>query len=233
MNDNLSLEVLERLKTETQLNYNIKLFDCVDSTNFEAIRQFKLNNALSDKTVFISDMQTNAVGQLDHKWYSPEGSIFMTIFLKPLVGFENLSKLTLLTGFSLCKTINNITALDVKIKRPNDIIIKDDSCDPKALQSNFRNDYFGYKKLAGILSKSSLDGEKLNYVIVGIGLNVNVKNFPQSLSHIATSVLNESGKFFDRNKFIIKILSDFDDNYELFLKDQNVFLEQYEDLVKK
>lgn len=233
MKDKLSLDILEKLKTEAYLKYDIKFFDCVDSTNFEAIRQFKLNNALSDKTVFISDMQTNAVGQLDHKWYSPAGSIFMTIFLRPHVNFENLSKLTLLTGFSLCKTINKITALDVKIKRPNDIIIKDNSCDQKILQSNFTDDYFGYKKLAGILAKSSLDGEKLNYVIIGIGLNVNVKSFPQSLSHRATSVLNESGKFFDRNEFIIKILSDFDDNYELFLKDQNIFLEQYEDLVKK
>lgn len=215
--DLLKINLMQRREG---LEYRVRLFEKIDSTNLEAVRSYHNEEDLSDKTVFLSRAQSKGKGQLYHKWYSPKNNIYMTIFLKPKVCISNLSKLTLMTGMSLCKTLQRISGIPVRLKRPNDVVIQVDDMSGEG-------DYRGLRKLAGILSKSSFCGNDLEFVIIGLGLNVNVEVFPDELSNLATSMSLEAGKKFDLNMVFVEILKDFEKYYEMFIINQDEFIKEY------
>ncbi|MBQ3425957.1 MAG: biotin--[Clostridia bacterium] len=171
---------------------NIKCYKETDSTNEAA----KSDYSCPDGTVFISEVQTAGKGRLGRSWLSPRGSgIWMTVLLKPEIPPMDVSQLTLISGIALCRAIGGKS----KIKWPNDIVI-------------------GAKKVCGILTEMSAEADRINYVVCGIGINVNTKEFPAELSDKATSILIETGNKTDRCNLIAKVMNEFEPLYNKYIQ---------------
>lgn len=162
-----------------------------DSTNNDA----KRNSALPEGTVFTSEIQTGGKGRRGKVWTSPKGvGAWFSILLKPDITPEIVSRITLIAGLAVCRGIGT----DSMIKYPNDTVI-------------------GTKKVSGILTELSAETDAVNYVICGIGINVNTESFDDELKNRATSLYIETGKKHDRCKIIARVLNEFEKLYIEFL----------------
>jgi len=183
--------------------------DEVDSTNNYA-------RALSDSTagdfLVVSDMQTFGKGRLGRSWSSPSGiGIFMSLCIKPKMAVEKASIITLVMALSLCDAIEELYSVNTAIKWPNDIVINS-------------------RKISGILTEMSSDMDGIKYIISGVGINVNNKEFPEEIKDMASSLFLETGIMMDRSKLIACIMYHFYKNLHIFLKteDMSELKENYE-----
>lgn len=117
----------------------------------------------------------------------------MSIYLKPQIAAEDVSQLTLAAGLAVARAIPG-----ARIKWPNDVILDG-------------------KKVCGILTELSAWGEKINYAVVGIGVNVNTAEFDTELADKATSLYLETGKKYNREEVFGKIMHEFECIYDKFL----------------
>jgi len=200
-------EILYHLKTKW-LGRKIVHYHQIDSTNKEA----KKLAASGEKegTIVISEEQLAGRGRLGRTWISPAGtSIWMSVILRPSIAPTDASKITLLAGLAVCEGIKEATGLPVQIKWPNDLVLHN-------------------KKICGILTEMSAEMEKINYIILGIGINVNTDSFPEDLKNTATSLKIEGEKEYDRKEIVKAILMYLEQYYELYMKNQDM-----EDLLEK
>jgi BirA family biotin operon repressor/biotin-[acetyl-CoA-carboxylase] ligase len=185
-------EIKNGLETEF-IGRNTVYFDEIDSTNNAA----KAAADMPDGTVFISEIQTGGKGRLGRSWSSPKGTgIWMSVLLKPDMLPQDVPQITLIAGMAVAKGIG----CGAGIKWPNDVVI-------------------GTKKVCGILTEMSAEIERVNYVICGIGINVNTASFEGELAEKATSLRIETGEEHERVPVIQSILTEFERLYKLFLKD--------------
>lgn len=178
--------------------YTVCYRDEVDSTNTWA-KQMAEQDA-PEGTVMAADMQTAGKGRRGKHWSSPSGhSIYMSLILRPDVMPEQASMLTLVIGLSVAQALADYPGLDAMIKWPNDVVISG-------------------KKVCGILTEMSTQMECINYVVAGIGINVNMMDFPEEIRDTATSLRLEKGCKIKRSHVIASVLSHFSDNYGKFLE---------------
>ncbi|MDF2595647.1 MAG: biotin/acetyl-CoA-carboxylase ligase [Clostridia bacterium] len=192
------------------LGKDIRYYDQINSTN-EMAKTLAREGA-AEGTVVIADRQLSGKGRLGKHWDSPSGTgIWMSIILKPDIMPVQASQLTLLAGLSVCEAVNKVTGLESRIKWPNDVVVN-------------------RKKVCGILTEMSAELDGINYIIVGIGINVNTKEFTEELSH-ATSLSLEGGKDYMRRYIIKEILEVFEEDYMVYKKERNIkhFLQRYKD----
>lgn len=123
----------------------------------------------------------------------------MTVILKPQMKPLYASMLTLVAALALNDAIIHLTGLESKIKWPNDIVVNK-------------------KKVSGILTELSAEVDYINYIVVGIGVNVSMKDFPEELKDKATSLWLETGKSISRAQLIAKTMEYLEEYYERFLK---------------
>lgn len=179
-------------------SWKVLYLDTVDSTNTRAKKE-ALEGA-ADHTVVIADCQTAGRGRRGRSFDSARGQgIFLSLILRPEFGPDRASMLTLVAGLSVRRALSEQTGLAAQIKWPNDLVIHG-------------------RKLCGILTEMSAKPDGIAYLVVGIGVNVNQKEFPEELKSVATSVFQESGKDFDRVLLIEEILRWFDYYYEQFVR---------------
>lgn len=161
-------------------SYEFEIFDKIDSTNTYA------RNVLKDGKVIISDMQKNGRGRMGRSFYSPEDNgIYMSIVLKVDKEYSDLDLFTVAIASITLSAIEKVTGKNCLVKWVNDIFLND-------------------KKVSGILCENVLskDGKKIEYIIIGIGINVkSVKDFPMDLKDIAGCI-----EEIDRNILIAEIL---------------------------
>lgn len=182
---------------QSRLGNNIYYFETIDSTNSYA-KKMALDGAV-EGTIVLSDEQTGGRGRLGRAWVSPPGtSISMSMLLRPDILPNEAAKITEITAASLANAISKVTGLDVGIKWPNDIIIDN-------------------KKVCGILTEMNAELNNINYVIVGIGINVNIDEFPEEISNIATSLKRIVGKDVSRKDIVINIVKEFEKLYYDFI----------------
>ncbi len=158
-----------------------------------------------------AEEQSAGRGRLGRKWQSPRGtSISMSLILQPEFHPRKASMLTLVAAMALRQAIYRTTGLETEIKWPNDIV------------------YQG-KKLCGILTEMSAVSEHIRYVVIGIGINVNVPAFPEELPY-ATSLLLELGHPVERIRLMQNTMEAFEEYYDCFLstEDLSVIKEEYE-----
>jgi len=154
-------------------NYNLLIFDRIDSTNDEALRLAK--SGVNGNFVIIAKAQTNGRGTKGKPWESIIGNLHTSIFLQPHVNINRTKELSFLTAIVLRETIlefiDKLKApkADIKLKWPNDVLIEG-------------------KKVSGILLES-INIQGINYVIIGIGVNTHF--VPNTPSISATSLLSE------------------------------------------
>lgn len=155
--------------------------DTIDSTNEFAKRFFK---KLKNRTLILADEQTEGKGRFQRKWFSPKNeALYFSLILKRIRKIENLPFINLISALAIFDTIEEITGLKADLKWPNDV-------------------YINKKKLSGILIESIFKTMRLSGIIVGIGVNVNVKKFPEELCSKATSLYLELNKEVDKFLFL-------------------------------
>ena len=185
-------EILSRLDTEF-IARKIVYINSVDSTNEEA----KRHSDYPEGSLFIAENQTAGKGRLGRTWESERfAGIAMSLLLKPNIPIEKISQLTLIAGIAAARAIGG----DALIKWPNDIVI-------------------GTRKVCGILTEMSAEPERVNYVVCGMGINVNNKSFPDELSDKATSVFIERGEKLNRADIVSAVMNEFEKVYKTFKKD--------------
>lgn len=174
----------------------------VDSTNDWA-RQMAEEGACSG-TLALADTQTNGRGRRGHDWESPMGdNIYMSLILRPEIPGFKASQLTLVMGLSVSQGISAVLGLPVMMKWPNDLILSG-------------------KKICGILTEMSASRTKINYVIIGIGINVNNCVFSAELADTATSLKLASGHAVDKCEIMNAVFDAFEKNYNIFLKTEDL-----------
>ena len=151
-----------------------------DSTNSEC----KRHSDYPDGTVFTAEIQTGGRGRRGKEWSSPKGvGAWFSVLLKPDMRPEDVSKITLIAGLAVCRAIG----CGAMIKYPNDIVI-------------------GSRKVCGILTELSAEIDAVNYIVCGIGINVNTPSFDGELQERATSLFIETGKRHSRARVIAAVL---------------------------
>lgn len=169
----------------------------MESSNIQAKRLGE--DGAEHGTVVITEHQTAGRGRRGKNWVSPVGvNCYFSILLRPDVVVDRASMITLVSALALAKTIQQVTGLDTMIKWPNDVIANG-------------------KKLCGILTESSTDLEYINYVVVGIGININQEDFPEEIRDIASSICLENGTQVNRAELLGAFLNSFERYYEIFL----------------
>lgn len=201
-------EIASVLETKG-LGRNLRFIDEIDSTNNE-IRRMAENGA-PDGTLAIAEIQTAGKGRRGRAWTSPRGSgIWMSFLLRPDFAPEYASMLTLVAAMAVEKGIREQTGLDCQIKWPNDIVLNG-------------------RKICGILTEMSTEEDSIRYVVVGIGINVNTKDFPEEISKTATSLAIETGHLVRRAPLVASILKAWEGFYETYKKtlDLSLLKEEY------
>jgi BirA family transcriptional regulator, biotin operon repressor / biotin---[acetyl-CoA-carboxylase] ligase len=166
----------------------------IDSTNNLA-KKLALKGA-PHGTLVLAEEQTAGKGRLDRKWLSPGNeNLIFTILLRPPLSADNIFPLTMILAVSAIDAIEAMTGLNVLIKWPNDL-------------------YVNRKKLAGILTEFSVRDFSVEYVIIGLGLNVNwMPGEKDGILYPATSILAESCMRISRNELLTGILTRFEISY--------------------
>lgn len=174
--------------------------DRVAST-MDAIRDLDVDGA-----VLVAREQTEGRGRHDRTWHSPEGGLYLSVLLKPDVAPAKLGLIPLAAGLAVAEALDRWN-LRAKLSWPNDVLV-------------------GRSKIAGVLSESRLSGDRVDDVVVGVGLNVNATLFPPELD--ATSIRLETGRAVDLDAVLEAVLGALDRRFEGYAEDPAGFLEDYE-----
>ncbi|MBO5888623.1 MAG: biotin--[acetyl-CoA-carboxylase] ligase [Clostridia bacterium] len=178
-------EILNNLNNLNNKTVNIEVIKETSSTNDYIKKYSHTKNA-----IVLAKKQTSGRGRLNRTFYSPENTgIYMSVLVKPDLKSTESVKITTLTATVVAKAIEDLINAPVQIKWVNDI-------------------YINGKKVCGILAESShnLKTGKLDYAVIGIGINVLKNSFPKEIENIATSIEEASGKKVDANILIAKIV---------------------------
>lgn len=182
----------------------IVFLDSIDSTNNYAKKMGE--KEFQEGTLIIAEEQTAGRGRLGREWISPKGKgIWMTIMLKPDIKPEQAAQITLIASFAVVLGIRKICNIDAMIKWPNDVVVKG-------------------KKLCGILTEMGAEIDRINYLIVGIGINANTDevDFANSGLGIATSIKIQKGEDIDRKLLISDIIKNFEKLYMDFIESGSI-----------
>lgn len=148
-------------------------------------------------TLVVADRQTGGRGRKGRAWFSPPGcGIYASLVLRPELPPDHIPVFTLAAGVAVAETLRAATGLSVDIKWPNDVL-------------------YGGRKLCGILTEMSSDADRVDFVIVGIGINVNTprSRFRDELRDIATSTFAETGHTIQRAVVLSAIMARFEEIY--------------------
>ena len=183
-----------------------------DSTNLWIKRLAK--EGAPERTLALAEFQSAGRGRLGRSWEVPEGtSVMMSILLRPKFEPQYAPTLTLVMGMAVAKAVKNL-GFDVSIKWPNDVVVS-------------------HKKICGILTEMGVRDGKIDYAVIGVGINVNIKEFPEEMADKATSLYLESGKEFDRSQIPGLVMEAFEKYYEKFAAtcDLSGLKEEYESIL--
>ncbi len=169
----------------------IYTMETVDSTNNEAKR--RAQEGAPHGSIFVAEEQTGGKGRLGRVWKSPpKTGLWFTLLLRPKASPEQVTNLTLFAGLAVSRAIRSLTGLPAQIKWPNDVVIDG-------------------KKVCGILTEMAAEMESVEYVIPGIGVNVNTESFPEDIAWKATSLYLSTGKKWSRATVLQAILREMEE----------------------
>lgn len=193
--DRVDFGQLKQLLTTKRYGQQVHYFDRVESTQLvahELVRQ-----GAPDGTLVIAEHQTAGRGRMQREWESSEGKgIWMTLIIRPEIAPHQAPQFTLVTAVAVVNAMKaSFQNFTPQIKWPNDILVNG-------------------KKTTGILTEMIAEENRIQALLIGIGINVNqeLTDFPQELQSIATSVAIEEGQQVDRVQLVAKVL-DFLEHY--------------------
>lgn len=203
-----SFEIKYGLETKN-FGKDIYFYDELNSTNDKMCILAK--NGAKEGTVVIAQTQSAGKGRRGHIWKSPKNTgIYMSILMYPNISPRQAPKITLIAGLCVCKAIRKITGIKAVIKWPNDLLING-------------------RKVCGILTEMNAGMEKVNFIVLGIGINVNTNSFPKEIENIATSLKIEGNKNYIRKTIIQEFLKEFEEYYYKYIEDTDFkkFVKEY------
>ncbi len=186
----IAKEVTQGLNTKI-IGKNLYHYKTIDSTNLFAKKLVK--EGIEEGIVVVSDVQSSGRGRKNRTWSSPKGGLWFSIVLYPNISPKRGMLVTMASSVAVAEGIKVITGLNSVIKWPNDLLING-------------------RKVCGILTELDAEMDKINYAIIGIGINVN-NRLDIELKKIATSLMKEIGTSISRVKLLRSILKSFDANY--------------------
>jgi BirA family biotin operon repressor/biotin-[acetyl-CoA-carboxylase] ligase len=196
-------EVKPILKTKW-MGKTIHYFPTVDSTNSKAY-QLALHGA-EEGEVVIAESQERGRGRLGRSWFSPPFlNLYLSIILRPKIPPHQAPLITLMAAVATAEAIRKFSDLTPSIKWPNDILLRD-------------------RKIAGLLNEIQSEMDRVHFVILGIGVNLNMdaKMFSKEIRNVATSLKRETGRMISRKDYIQTLLQELEDWYTIFLKEGSV-----------
>ena len=187
-----------------RIGSRVRCFDETDSTNSQACRLGDEGEV--DGLVVIADRQNSGKGRMGRRLESPGGvNLYASVLLRPAILPFEAPKLTFLSAVAVCRAITNCTGLQPTVKWPNDILMDG-------------------AKVAGLLNEMSSETDQVHYVVLGIGVNLNMRaeQFPSDLRYPATSLAIAAGKTVSRLLFTRSLLQEIDALYQLYLDEGSV-----------
>ena len=192
-------EITEGINT-TIIGKKILYFKTIDSTNLYAKKLAK--NGVEEGTIVVSEIQNSGRGRKNRSWSSPKGGLWFSVILYPNIPPQKAMLVTMASSVAVAQGIIETTGLTPVIKWPNDLLIDN-------------------KKVCGILTELDAEMDKINYSVVGIGINVN-NEIDDNLKDTATSLSKQTKANISRVKLLRSIIKNFDKNYsKLIDKDYN------------
>lgn len=211
VSDILTPDLVRRRLKGSLFGKRVYHFFRTDSTNRVAM---ELGSAGEPEgAVVLAEEQTAGRGRAGRSWHSERGAgLYVTLLLRPKMSPAQAPLLTMLAGLSAHTAVLAETGLTAELKWPNDLLLNE-------------------KKLGGILTEMHAEPSAVRFVIVGIGINVNQEKFSADLSTIATSLRKETGRLHSRLEFLVKLLSQFETDYNRFLTQGAPYVVQRFELV--
>ncbi|MCL0058549.1 biotin--[acetyl-CoA-carboxylase] ligase, partial [Dehalococcoidia bacterium] len=153
----------------------------------------------NEGTIVVAETQAAGRGRIGRGWASPPGGVYLSIILRPAIKPSEALRFPLIAGVAAAQAIEQLTGLKPRLKWPNDVILEG-------------------RKAGGILSEMSAETDRINYIVIGIGINVNSRraHFPEEIAGIATSLREECGKEVSRVQLVQEILAQLESLYEDF-----------------
>lgn len=187
---------VEDIKNKLKTNFigkNILYFETIDSTHLFAKRLKK--QEIQDGMIIFADNQTEGIGTHERKWFTGKAqNLSFDMVFVPNCDLEKISKLTIVLAKCIVNSIDTLYNIKTHIKEPNDVILNE-------------------KKLAGILTETTVIAGRLKKLFIGVGININQIEFPGTLEQKATSLKKEFNKDFDRIEIFAKFIELFEKEY--------------------
>jgi BirA family biotin operon repressor/biotin-[acetyl-CoA-carboxylase] ligase len=173
-----------------------RYFENVDSTNEKAASW--AHEGASHGSLVVGGIQSEGHGRLKREWISPRGGLWLSAILRPKIAPEEAPKITLMAGVAVSETIHTLLDLDAVIKWPNDVLVRD-------------------RKVCGILTEMRTCGDDIDYIILGLGINVNfrVNDLPEDVRDTATTLMEEHGDLVSLERLLKTLLKRIEALYEM------------------
>ena len=195
-------DLTARLGKTRVVGREIHVFQETTSTNEVAARL--AHGGAEEGAVVFAESQTQGRGRMGRGWISPAGKgLWFTVLLRPDIPPQGTTRLTVAAATALCRALTLQTGLTPEIKWPNDILIRG-------------------RKVAGILTEMQAELDRVREVLLGIGMDVNLEtgDFPDSLRRTATSLRIETGRKVNRAELAVGILRELDRDYQAVAEGQ-------------
>lgn len=205
--DVLSAYEIARQMQPGEIGSEIEMHDEIDSTNNRA-KELAAKGA-AHGTVVMAREQSMGRGRFGRRFHSPEGSgVYFSCILRPRIPADRAVMVTSMAAVAVARAIERVAEVKASIKWVNDV-------------------YIGRRKVCGILCEAGLDFEsgQMQYVVMGIGVNVGKMEFPEELQEIATSISNECGKRVTRSSFAAALIDELNALYPKL--EEASFMEEY------
>jgi BirA family biotin operon repressor/biotin-[acetyl-CoA-carboxylase] ligase len=188
-------DLMALLDADTVIGRDIRVFQETTSTNDVAERLGR--DGVKEGVVIFAESQSKGRGRLGRAWVSTQGKgLWFSVLLRPPLTPQAATQLTIASATALARALRTAAAIGCEIKWPNDILVNE-------------------RKVCGILTEMSAELDKVNYLVLGIGVNVNFEesDFPVELRRTATSLAIEADRKFKRAEVAANILRELDRDY--------------------
>ena len=193
--DDLSIANNFISKLNTFVRYAVRYVPHCTST--QDIAKSLAESGASEGLIVIAEEMSSGRGRLKRYWYAPKGGLWFTLILRPR-SIKSMQLLSLSAGLAIVKCLRSLLNIDIKLKWPNDVL------------------YFN-KKIAGILVEASVELNTINYVLLGVGINVN-NEIPNEIKNVAISLKQVFNRKIPRIPILKSFLINFDELYLNFIK---------------
>ena len=181
------------------LGYRIVHLEAATSTN--DVAKELAHSGAKEGLVIIAESQSRGRGRRGAVWVSPRGGLWLSVILRPALKPEEVPRMAIVGAVAVAEAVEQLLGLRPRIKWPNDLLL-------------------GGKKFCGILAESSIKGDRLEFVVLGVGINANVEldGLPEGVRESATSLSHELGRPISRRRLLEALLDRLEYHYRLLLQ---------------